>query len=103
MIFTHHARQVVLGRDEDGETVGNVFIPIVETPTGQRFEHCECIYDELVADAFVSELEGLHLEGVNVLETKENEWSETDPAYGSSHHQQVGDFHLMDAKELECK
>jgi hypothetical protein len=32
---------------------------------------------------------------------QEDEWSETDPAYGSAHHQKIGDSHLMDPEELE--
>ena len=90
-----------MGRNEDGDVIGDIYIPIIEMPSGQRFEHCEVMHDSQVADEFVAELEYLNSQGEDVLSLQEDEWSETDPAYGSAHHQKIGDSHLMDPEELE--
>lgn len=101
MKFTYHALQVVVDHNEDGDVIGDIYIPIIEMPSGQRFAHCEAIPVQEDADKFITLLEKLNAEGENVLVSHEAEWSETDPAYGSKQHQKIGDRHLMDAEELE--
>jgi len=100
MEFFYQTKQVVVDRNEDGDVIGDVFQPIIELPSGQRFAHQECFGDVSKADSFVTTCEEMNSAGENVLMTLEDEWHETDPRYGSAHHQNIGDAHLMDSEEL---
>lgn len=80
--------------NEDGDQIYEyAYQPMVELPDGARFIYALRFTSEDEANKFVD------MTNRNGSIDTKGDWAETDPAYGSERHQQIGDHHLMEPRE----